>query len=103
MSVAQYGRRAVEVGKTGRHVAENLLRLRKVRGFSTRQLSARLTELGRTIPASGLTRMELGSRRIDVDDLVALAAALDVEPAQLLLPPSELVIEVRVGRSDEAG
>lgn len=91
------GRRAVEVGAMGRNVAENLIRLRKVRGLSTRQLSVRLGEIGRPIPASGITRMEFSERRVDVDDLVALAAALDVEPSQLMLSPSELTIEVFVG------
>ena len=91
------GRRAVEVGATGRNVAENLLRLRKIRGLSTRRLSARLGEIGRPIPASGITRMELSERRVDVDDLVALAVALDVEPTQLMLSPSELTIEIFVG------
>jgi transcriptional regulator with XRE-family HTH domain len=35
--------------------------------------------------ASVLGKIEAGARRVDVDDLVALAAALDVAP-QLLLP-----------------
>jgi transcriptional regulator with XRE-family HTH domain len=95
------GRRAVEVGTTGRNVAANLLRLRKIRGFSTRQLSGRLGEIGRPIPASGITRMEHCERRIDVDDLVGLATALDVEPSQLMLAPSELTIEVFVGGGGE--
>lgn len=95
-------RRAIEVGPVGRNVAENLSRLRAVRGLSTRQLSARLGDLGRKIPASGITRMELGARRIDVDDLVALAAALEVEPTQLMLSPSDLTIEVFVGNGGEA-
>ncbi len=33
-----------------------------------------------------LSKMELGQRRVDVDDLVALAVALDVSPNRLLLP-----------------
>lgn len=95
-------RRAIEVGPVGRNVAENLLRLRTVRDLSTRQLSARLAELGRKIPASGITRMELGERRVDVDDLAVLAAALKVEPSQLMLPPSKLTIAVFVGSVGEA-
>lgn len=95
-------RRAIEVGAVGRNVAENMLRLRTVRGLSTRQLSTRLAELGRKIPASGITRMALLERRVDVDDLVALAAALEVEPAQLMLPPSDLTIEVFIGGGGEA-
>jgi transcriptional regulator with XRE-family HTH domain len=79
-------KRAIEVGVIGHHVATNVLRLRKVRGLTVKSLSARLAECGRSIPSSGLTRIELGERRVDVDDLVALAAVLGVSPAALLLP-----------------
>jgi transcriptional regulator with XRE-family HTH domain len=86
MTEQQYGRRAVEVGPTGRTVAENLARLRKVRGLSTRQLAAALKERGRPISPSGITRMEKGDRVATADDLTALAAVLGVSPAALLLP-----------------
>lgn len=89
--------RAIEISTTGRSVAANILRLRKARGLTVKSLSMRLTNGGRSIPPSGLTRIELGGRRVDVDDLVALAAALEVEPSQLMLPPSDLTIEVFVG------
>lgn len=95
-------RKAIEIGTTGRNVAANILRLRKVRGLTVRALSARLAKCGRSIPSSGLTRIELGERRVDVDDLVALAEALEVEPSQLILPPSDLTIEVFVGSGGEA-
>jgi transcriptional regulator with XRE-family HTH domain len=93
--------RVIEIGITGSNVADNVLRLRKVRGLTVRTLSARLTEGGRSIPPSGLTRIELRERRVDVDDLVALAAALEVEPSQLMLSPSELTINVFVGLTQE--
>lgn len=35
---------------------------------------------------SGISSMENGQRRVDVDDLVAFAAALDVSPVSLLMP-----------------
>jgi len=50
------------------------------------QLSARLAELGRPILPNGISRIEQGERRVDVDDLVALALALDVSPNALLMP-----------------
>jgi transcriptional regulator with XRE-family HTH domain len=43
-----------------------------------------MTAAGRKITASGVQRIEAGARRIDVDDLVALARALGVTPADLL-------------------
>lgn len=87
MSEQQRGRRAIEVGPTGRTVAENLVRLRERRGLTTRQLSGMLERAGRPIPASGITRMEQAKRGVTTDELVALAAALNVSPAALLLPP----------------
>lgn len=86
MSDQQYGRRAVEVGPTGKTVADNLARLRKVRGYSTRQLAGELERNGRSISASGITRMEKGERVVTADDLVALAAVFGVSPVSLLLP-----------------
>ena len=50
-----------------------------------RELSQRLKRIGRPILPSGITKIEQGSRRVDVDDLVALAVALDVTPNRLLL------------------
>ena len=48
-----------------------------------------MTDLGRPIATLGINRIEAGDRRIDVDDLVALAVALDVSPIAILLPPVE--------------
>lgn len=50
------------------------------------ELSRKLAEMGREIPPLGLRRIETGERRVDVDDLVALALALDLSPLALLLP-----------------
>lgn len=86
MTEQQYGRRAVETGPTGQTVAENIARLRKVRGLSTRQLSAALKQAGRNISPSGITRMEKADRHVTADELVALAAVFGVSPSALLLP-----------------
>ncbi|MGW3134395.1 helix-turn-helix domain-containing protein [Streptomyces sp. NPDC001139] len=80
------GRRAIETGPIGENVGENLARLRKQRDLTTRQLSAQLEAVGRPIPASGITRMEQGSRQVTSDDLVALAVVLNTSPISLLLP-----------------
>ncbi|MEO3842755.1 helix-turn-helix transcriptional regulator [Streptomyces sp. B22F1] len=79
--------RPVEIGPTGRQTATNIERIRTLLGLSQRQLAERLTNLGRPIPSTALSKIERGDRRCDVDDLVALAAALGVSPATLLLPP----------------
>lgn len=74
------------LGPTGERVLDNVIRLRG--RISYRELSERLTALGRPIPTLGLSRVERGERRIDADDLVALALALDVSPNALLMPPT---------------
>ncbi|MFF7754378.1 helix-turn-helix domain-containing protein [Streptomyces sp. NPDC007971] len=76
-------------GPISRYVAANVLRFRTDRGLSTTRLSAALKEIGHSIPATGITRIEKGERRVDSDDLVALALALNVSPTALLLPPTE--------------
>lgn len=85
----RYGRRAVEFGPTGETVAANIARLRKVRGFTTRGLSAELRRFGRVIPPSAISRMESARRHVTVDDLTALASIFDVSPSALLLPPTD--------------
>ena len=82
-------KRAIEIAATGRIAGENLARLRKARRYSVRELAARLTEAGRRSTGSGISKIERGERRMDVDDLVALAAVLDVSPSALLLPPDD--------------
>lgn len=47
-----------------------------------------LTKLGRRFSANAVVKMENGLRRIDVDDLMALAVVLDCGPLALLLPHS---------------
>lgn len=91
-------RAAIAVGGIGLHVAQNIARLRQVRNLTTRSLSGLTAEVGRTIPASGITRIESGERRVDVDDLAVLAQVLGVKPEDLLTPPDRLAISVSVAR-----
>ncbi|WP_157166422.1 helix-turn-helix domain-containing protein [Streptomyces typhae] len=83
----------IEVGPTGRTVAANVKRLRESRGLTLRALSAALRESGRPLSADALNKIENGDgnqdrgiRRVDVDDLMALAVVLEVSPVALLLP-----------------
>lgn len=79
------------IGPAGRRVAVNLRQLRIARSMSLRNLSARLHELGHPLSTEALSKIENGAgvpeprnvRRVDVDDLLALAAALAVQPARL--------------------
>lgn len=72
------------LGPTGETVRRNVARLRG--GMQYKVLSEKLAAVGRPIPPLGLRRIEAGDRRVDVDDLVALAVVFDVSPLTLLLP-----------------
>ncbi|MGW6915566.1 helix-turn-helix domain-containing protein [Kitasatospora sp. NPDC054939] len=80
------GRGAVEMGPTSAAVAANVRRVRERRGLSTYQLARLLLDAGRAITPSAISKLERGDRRVDVDDLMALAAVLGVSPSSLLLP-----------------
>ena len=75
-------------GPTARTVAANLRRLMKSRSLTSEELSAALGEIRCPILATGITKIMQGDRRVDVDDLMALAIALRVNPSTLLLPTS---------------
>lgn len=77
------------LGPAGHNARRNVQRLREQRRYSYVELSERLARTGRSIPVLGLSRLERGERRVDVDDLVALAAVFGLSPQQLLEPPAE--------------
>lgn len=81
--------RRIELGWAGQVVRHNLPRYRKLRRMTLAELSARLDALARPMSVPTLSAVENGKRRIDVDDLVALALALDVIPTALLMPPAD--------------
>lgn len=76
-------------------MGRRLNELRRTRGYTLGELEARLTGVGRPILLSALSKIEKGQRRVDVDDLVALARVLDVSPNSLLLP-SHTAIDAEV-------
>ncbi|WP_326830221.1 helix-turn-helix domain-containing protein [Streptosporangium sp. NBC_01810] len=73
---------------TGEQLRANVKRIREARGLSYQKLADRLAEVNRPIPTLGLSRIEKGERRVDADDLVALALVLRVNVSALLLPPT---------------
>jgi hypothetical protein len=74
------------LGATGKTVALNVERLRKEQNLTFAALSSRLSEIGRQIPPLGLRKIVAETRRVDSDDLVALAVVLSVSPPALLMP-----------------
>ncbi|HZR53647.1 MAG TPA: helix-turn-helix transcriptional regulator [Streptosporangiaceae bacterium] len=82
--------RTREPGPISIRTAENLRRIRLERGLSYAELARRLARIGHPILDTGLLKIEKGDRRVDVDDLVALALALGVTPNRLMLPDVDL-------------
>lgn len=82
-------------GEPAKMVAANVRAVRDSRGLHQRELAARLAALGRPLAQTGVSRLEEGQRRVDVDDLVALAVALNVSPSRLLLPDGDMQDLVR--------
>jgi transcriptional regulator with XRE-family HTH domain len=76
------------VGPFGRIVAANAVRLRRARNLSQTAVVTAMAAVGHPIPRSALSDVECGVRRVDVDDLYALAAALGVTVVQLLAAPA---------------
>lgn len=75
-----------EPGPTARRLADSLRRIRNGQRITTAELSRRLAALGQPIPDTGITKTEQATRRVDADDLVALALALGITPNTLLMP-----------------
>lgn len=77
----------VVAGPTAQRVAKNIERVRRARGLNQRELSGLLAEYGRPMLTTVVSKIERGDRRVDVDDLIAFALALNVSPLTLLMPP----------------
>ena len=94
-------------GPTSGRVAANLRRLRLEADLTTLEVSRRLSAEGQPILDTGIVKTEKGDRRVDVDDLIALAVVLDCSPNLLLLPrlpPRSLPADCQLtpGRSIDA-
>jgi transcriptional regulator with XRE-family HTH domain len=83
------GARAVELGEVGWAVAHNVKALREARKLTQTGVSDRMGAIGRPLQPTGVLKVEQGARRVDVDDLVALALVFDVPPDELLGPLAE--------------
>lgn len=75
-----------QLGDAGHSVRQNVRILRQQRRLTFAELSRQLSALERPIPVLGLRRIETGTRRVDVDELVAFGAVFGVAPAALLEP-----------------
>lgn len=81
---------AAPTGATAEATASaNVRRLRKSLGLSQTALAERVTEAGAPLGDMAIWGIENGKRRINVDDLYALAEALQATPRELLSPQPE--------------
>lgn len=71
--------RRVALGETGETVKANIRECRLKRNLTQNELA-----LKAELPTQSITEIENGARRVNVDDLVAIAAALRVSTDRLL-------------------
>lgn len=88
---------------TAETVSSNVRFIRRRRKLTLRGLSEKVTlDTNRPLTHGVIDGIERGTRRVDVDDLMALAVALDVSPSDLLTPsrvtPFEIVEATGLGR-----
>lgn len=88
-------REVMVIGEAGQRIARNVKRLREQQKLTYVEVSNRLYAAGRPIPVLGIRRIEHGERRVDLDDLVAIAGVLGV-PADRLAFDDNLSVEVQV-------
>jgi len=75
-------------------VAEQVKVRRQQLGWNQGELSEALAGHGMNIDRSGVVRLEAGRRGIRVEDLLALAAALQTTPTDLLAPMHSRTVSV---------
>lgn len=78
-----------DYGQTNAAVGANVARLRAQKRWSLREMADALPDGPGGLSHASIRELEHGLRRVTVDELTSLAAALDVSPLTLLLPPSE--------------
>lgn len=94
MSTPPKRERRNPTGPTAETVGINVQRVRTDLGMTQNELASALANNGHPIPVSSIGRIESGHRRVEVDDLMALAIALNVSPLALLLPDARSPYDV---------
>lgn len=90
-----------KIGLVGACVAANVRRLREAQGLTQTELARRATEAGTggggSLNQAAIKAIEAVERRVDADELVALAAGLRVSPITLLQPHQVAADTVVIG------
>ncbi|MCZ2850015.1 helix-turn-helix domain-containing protein [Modestobacter sp. VKM Ac-2978] len=86
-------------GSLAQQIARNARRIREAQGLHLADVSERMTALGQPLSLNAISKIERGNRGIDLDELAALARALDVPPLLLIFPIGhEPTVEVSPGQ-----
>jgi transcriptional regulator with XRE-family HTH domain len=75
--------------RVGPALGRQLRRIRRRKGWSQQRLSEELKALGHVLHPTAVLKVEKGTRAVTVEELLGLAAALNVPPVLLLLPLGE--------------
>jgi transcriptional regulator with XRE-family HTH domain len=91
--------RKIDLGPFADILRANLSARRHALGLTAQEVSDRTRHAVRPVGRSAVSEVERGARRVDVDDLVALAVALETSPIDLLTPPTT-ASEIQLGQDD---
>jgi transcriptional regulator with XRE-family HTH domain len=75
-------------------VAERIREVRQHRGLSQRALAGIIESYGDALDAPTISRIEKRSRGVTLDDLLVIAAALNVSPVALLIPRHSFLVAI---------
>lgn len=84
-------------------LGENIARIRKLRGMTVRDLSAKLDEHGLRLSPSGVSEVENASRKVPVEELLIFAIALNTSLIDLIIPDDRVELVVAKGLSLTTG
>lgn len=87
-------KRAVGIGPIGQIVRANVADFRARAGISALELSSRIGSIHHSLGRGAISDIERGARRVDVDDLVSIAASLGVAPGDLLSTDEDQAVDV---------
>lgn len=79
--------RIADLGGVGDTVRRRIAGLRESQNLTYAAMARLLEEAGRPLGTLALRRIEAGARRVDVDDLVAIALVLGATPNSLMVDP----------------
>lgn len=82
-----------KVGAKGALAARNILTRRHALGLSLAELAERLSSQGTPMLKSTLSKVENFDRRVDIDDLFAIAEALNCTATHLLAERCETCLD----------